>query len=81
MYTYKGAKYSLEINDHRVNVMIDGCPVATLDIATGIDSLDENYETVHDADKTLPVFQYEKADGQTKTFKWTAQSNLWEEKS
>ena len=50
MYTYKGAKYSLEIDGSRAGVILDGCTVAELDIATGVDTLDENYETADDAD-------------------------------
>ena len=80
MYTYKGAKYSLEIDGSRAGVILDGCTVAELDIATGVDTLDENYETADDADTCLPVLESVKEDGHTVTFRWTSKSNLWEEK-
>lgn len=80
MYTYKSAKYALEINEHRVGMIIDGCTVAEFDMGTAVNTLNDNFEPVNDADEGLPVLKNVKEEGFTKTFTWTAKSNLWDEK-
>ena len=81
MFTYKAAKYSLEVRDHRVSVIIDGCAFAELDMSSAVNSLDANFEPVADHDSFPPVFESVKEDGHITTFTWKTKSNLWEEKT
>lgn len=81
MYTVNAAKYSLEITENHISVIIDGVAFAVLNVSSGVNSLDENYEPVADFDEKVPALVSVTEDGAEKTFVWKTKSNLWDEKT
>ncbi len=81
MYTYKAAKYTLEVNENIVSVIIDGTAFARLNVSSGVDALGDDFQPIKDFDRDVPVLSDVKEDGYVTTFLWKTASALWEEKT
>lgn len=72
--------YSLEIENAKIAVIIDGCSFASLDIRSAVNVTGAQFETINDIEPQIPVLVEDKTEGDTRTLTWENKSSLWTNK-
>ncbi|MGN1345138.1 MAG: hypothetical protein ACI4V1_00010 [Eubacteriales bacterium] len=81
MYHIKKLAYELEIDGGKINVILDGCAVAGLDVRSAVHQTGEDLKTIRDEEPTVPELVGTKEENGTICFTWKNKSSLWEEKT
>lgn len=80
MYNVKKLPYELNIDDGKINVILDGCTVAGLDVRSAVHQTADNLDRIVDEEHEIPKLVSVEERGADTLFTWVGKSSLWEEK-
>ncbi len=81
MYTVKKLAYELEIDGGVINVILDGCTVAGLDVRSGVNQTGDDLRPIRDEEPDIPTLVSAETVNGNPFFTWKNKSSLWEEKT
>lgn len=81
MYNVKKLAYELEIDGGIINVILDGCTVAGLDVRSGVNQTGDDLKPILDEEPDIPVLVSAETVNGNPFFTWKNKSSLWEEKT
>ena len=81
MYNIKKLAYELEIDGAKINVILDGCTVAGLDVRSAVHQTSDDLKTIRDEEPEIPALVSAEEVNGNMLFTWKNKSALWKEKT